>query len=448
MQIEENGIVYLFEQVEDYSLEYIKSKLGMLFDTFLQSGFLSVKNDFVRFSYVGIAANADNVICILPKYMSRKTTYGAPLINKGRTLIKILKQYDINTSYFGNRMEFYDQSSLSETSEIALADFLLKDYLSNGIWSYQNKYIAEDDANEILWDYTVERSQPVISRYPYYFDVFSQGNETLSNTVISRIHKWAISYVASRYSEVLDLEIIFDEIESTDIDELGDQEYLIEIINKELRITFNDRDITLLKSLKELLKSGTSASVQDYTLYGKNKFEHVWEDAVSFNFRNEYREFAGFISKPEWVDSGSGKITEKKTLRPDVIKWIKNDTRSVVLIIDAKYYLFDFNAINQKAENNPGVGDIVKQYFYELVLKRTTSNAEWLKYETSYRNILMYPGRERSAPAMTKIGAVSLENSAIGSPIHNFHLNPYIIFDNYIKQLPLADSTIETLTDI
>ena len=448
MQIEENGIVYLFEQVGDYNLEYIKSKLGMLFNAFLQSGFFSVKNDFVRFSYVGIAANADNVICILPKYMFRKTSFGETLINEGQTLIKILKQYDINTSYFGNRMEFYDQSSLSETSEIALADFLLKDYLSNGIWSYQNKYIAENDANEILWEYTVERSQPVISRYPYYFDIFSQGNETLSNTVISRIHKWAISYVASRYSEILDFEITFDEIESTDINELGDQEYLIEIINKELRITFNDRDITLLKSLKELLKIGTSASVQDYTLYGKNKFEHVWEDAVSFNFRNEYREFAGFISKPEWVDSGSGKITEKNTLRPDVIKWIKNGTRSVVLIIDAKYYLFDFNAINQKAENNPGVGDIVKQYFYELVLNRATSNAAWLKFQTSYRNILMFPGRERSAPAMTKIGTVSLENSAMEKPIYNFHLNTYIIFDNYIKRQSLPDFMIETLADL
>ncbi|TSD67628.1 LlaJI family restriction endonuclease [Inquilinus sp. KBS0705] len=448
MQIEENGIAYLFEQVEDYSLEYVKSKLGMLFNPFLQAGFLTVKNDLVKFNYVGIAANARNVICVLPKYMFRKTILEENLINEGRTLIKILKQYDINTSYFGNRMEFYDQSSSSETSEIAIADFLLKDYLSHGIWSYQNKYIAEDDSNEVLWEYTVERSQPVISKYPYYFNVFSQGNETLSNTVISRIHKWGISYVASRYCEILDLEITFDEIESTDIEELGDQEYLIEIINKELRITFNDRDITLLKSLKELLKIGTSTNVQDYTLYGKNKFEHVWEDAVSFNFRNEYREFAGFISKPEWVDSDFGKITEKNTLRPDVIKWIKNDTRSVVLIIDAKYYLFDFNTINQKAENNPGVGDLVKQYFYELVLNRATSNADWLKYKTSYRNILMFPGRNRSAPAMTKIGAVSLENSAIEKPIHNFHLNPYIIFDNYIKQQPLSDSMIETLADL
>jgi len=448
MQIEENGIIYLFEQVEDYSIDYIKLKLGMLFNAFLQSGFLSIKNDFVRFSYVGIAANANNVICVLPKYMFHKSPLEGTLINEGRTIVKILKQYDINTSYFGNRLEFYDQSSSSETSEIALADFLLKDYLSNGIWSYQNKYIAQDDGNEILWDYTVEKSQPVISKYPYYFDVFSQGNETISNTIISRIHKWAISYVAGRYSEILDLEITFDEIESTDIEELGDLEYLVEIINKELRITFNDRDISLLKSLKELMKIGTSSNVQDYTLYGKNKFEHVWEDAVSFNFRNEYRELAGFISKPEWVDLAFGKTTEKNTLRPDVIKWIRNDTTSVVLIIDAKYYLFDYNAINQKAENNPGVGDIVKQYFYELVLNRATSNADWLKYNTSYRNILMFPGRERSAPAMTNIGYVSLENSAIAKPIHNFHLNPYIIFDNYINQKPLSDSTIETLADL
>jgi hypothetical protein len=448
MYTADNGIEFFFEQVEEYALEVILARLGPLYNIFLQAGFCSVKNKLVKFSYVGIASNSSTVICILPKYMFREVTKKQDYRVEAGSLIKVLKQYNLNTSTFADRMEFYDDSTVSETNEVALADFLLLDYLNNGIWSYQNKYISADDTNEILWDYTVDQSIPVISKYPYYFEVFSQSNEKISNTIVSRIHQWGIQYSAYRYADILDLQINVDSLESINIEDLGDREFLIDMLSKELRVTFNDRDILLLKTLIELIRVGTTNNKQDYSLYGKNKFEHIWEDALSYNFKNEYKNFAKYISKPEWSDKGSGVITEKNTLRPDVIRWVKDSSRSVVLIIDAKYYLFEFNEIDKNAENNPGVGDIVKQYFYELVLNRPTSSAPWLEFNTTYVNILMYPGQNYKGRLMEHIGSVSLDNSVTNKPIYNFHLNPFIIFENYIKRTPFSDFQIAELADL
>ncbi|WP_462267772.1 LlaJI family restriction endonuclease [Mucilaginibacter sp.] len=445
MFIGENGILYLIEQVEDYEIDFLKIRLGNLFDVFLQSGFMYTNKNVVNFSYVGVASNANGVICVLPKYLHGLLNNSEAYSRESRKLVQILKQYELNISNANSQHGFYGSSTISETNEIALADFILNDYLRNGIWSYRNKYITTEESNEVLWDYTVDRSTPVISKYPYYFDIYSEAYEKVSNTIISKIHLWAVQYSSERYADLLDVDIFVEGYEAVLLDEVGEADYLIALLNNELRITFNDRNISLLKALTELIKMGSSSVNNDYSLYGKNKFEHIWEDAISYNFKNEYKKYSEHISKPIWRDAETGLITEKHTLAPDVIRWIKDETNSLVLIIDAKYYLFRFNTINIKAENNPGVSDIVKQYFYELVLNRPSSSAPWLKFETTFINILMYPGTDAEKSPIENIGSVSLDNSGIKKPILNFHINPHIIFENYIKRKPFSDPEIAQL---
>lgn len=70
------------------------------------------------------------------------------------------------------------------------------------------------------------------------------------------------------------------------------------------------------------------------------------------------------ISKPKWKHEESGKVhTALKTLIPDIIT-IKENNLS---IYDAKYYKIklDDSGVNKQ----PGVGDVTKQYLYELSYK-------------------------------------------------------------------------------
>lgn len=418
--------------------------MGNLYELFLEAGYLAVNNGRVRLSYVGIAANASNLICILPKYL-KGSIDADQFLPRARTLIKTLKSYQrtINIDIAGYNL--IDYSSNTVNSEISLADVVMNDYLQYGLWDSHITSVVNSPNNEILWDVTIEKSFPIITKQPYYFDLYSSRNEYLNDTIISKIHVWALNYCSSKYGELLDISIDLQDYEIPDLEGLGEKSYLLNVIEKELRITFGDRRILLLKALAELIATSGQYGEDVYTLYGKNKFEHVWENAVSFVFKNEYPMFKKFISSPVWADITQQIILEKRTVKPDVLRWVYDTVSSNLLIIDAKYYLFHFNDVNLTSTNNPGVSDVVKQYFYELILSRKNSGAGWLERETKYLNILIYPGLLNTAKTMEVIGSVSIENVAIAKPIINIYLNPDVLFSLYNEQRPFSDSMINEM---
>src|SRR5690606_36756191 len=70
------------------------------------------------------------------------------------------------------------------------------------------------------------------------------------------------------------------------------------------------------------------------------------------------------ISKPQWTHKQSNKKHEStKTLIPDIIV-IEDKSLS---IYDAKYYTIKLN--ENTLNNNPSVGDVSKQYMYELAFR-------------------------------------------------------------------------------
>lgn len=429
-----SNITYLFELVENYKLAEIKMKMGALFNVFLEEGFLSIRNSEVTFSYTGIAADSTTVICVLPKYLKGNLQTPEQFLSKARQLIKVLKAYQKNVSQDVLGHDLTDYSSASVNSEISLADFLLIDYLQNGLWDSSQKIIVNDAENEIIWDHTVEKSIPIIADNPYYFDLFSLKSEVVTETLIAQIHMWAVSYCTRKYAALLDIDSDFDSWSVSALEDLGERNYLLSAIEKELRVTFDDRRINLLKTLAELIDASGEYGEKVYTLYGKNKFEHVWETAIGYCFRNQYSEYKKFMSVPKWVNLDGSIVSEKRTLKPDVLKWIFKEEKSYLLIVDAKYYLFRFDDINQKADNNPGVGDVVKQYFYEFVLSRTTSSAEWLNRNTKYLNILVFPKPHVSGPTFEISGSVSLDNAVTKKTIVNVYVNPDIIFNKFIGE--------------
>lgn len=443
-----NNITFLFEQSESYSLTYVKKGLGELYEVFLESNYLALANsDAVKFSYTGIAANRVNLFCILPKYHRGQLKSEKEYVNQAQQLIKVLKVYQNNIDLDIPNSELINYSSHAPNSEISLADFILNDYLQNGLWSFIQKNIVNNSENEVLWEHTIENSFPVISKSPYYFDIYSNENLLLTNSIISKIHNWAINYCANKYSDLLDIYVDIGDQQLLFLEDIGEKSFLLDAIDKELRVTFNDRNITLLKALAELIRASGQYGENTYTLYGKNKFEHVWEAAVSFCLKNQYNSYKKHLSSPTWINNTGSIISEKHTIKPDVIRWINSEAKSTLLIIDAKYYLFRFHDINKKAENNPGVNDIIKQYFYEFVLSRDTSLAAWLKFDTQYLNILIFPAQKMSSDLLELIGVVSIDNVVTSKPIINVYVNPQKLFEGYVQQQPFSDAIINDFTN-
>lgn len=437
-----NDIIFLFEQVDSYSVTELRSGMGKLYDVFLESGYIFQSNGFMKFTYTGIAADANSVFCILPKYLKGNITSDAQYLDKAKELLKVLKAYQHKVDLSIEGADLINYSSDAPSSEISLADFILSDYLQHGIWSIVKKNVVLNTDNETLWEYTIDNSYPVISKYPYYFDIYSTENESINNTVISRIHEWAVSHCAFKYGDLLDIYTDLDQELVPALDDIGDKAFLLGVIERELRITFIEKDITLLKALSELISASNQYGEDNYTLYGQNKFEHVWEAAVGHCFKNQYYSLKKYLSAPVWQNHSGSILSEKHTVKPDVIRWIRRSEKSSMLTIDAKYYLYKFNDINNKAENNPGVGDIIKQYFYEFILKRAGSGAEWLNYDTEYINILAFPKCFTNNDSYSLQGSVSIDNSATDKPIVNMYLNADLLFRYFYQGRVFSDQLI------
>ena len=84
---------------------------------------------------------------------------------------------------------------------------------------------------------------------------------------------------------------------------------------------------------------------------------------------------------PQWLLRGytdvqlledNNEISMKKNrLTPDILRVVDLDGKKYILILDAKYYNIR-TLQNDRGElkiiNNPGIGDVTKQYFYQMAL--------------------------------------------------------------------------------
>ena len=181
-------------------------------------------------------------------------------------------------------------------------------------------------------------------------------------------------------------------------------------------------------------------SYQNFSLYGTNSFNLVWEKVCAENFgsvldkklyelplglsedyeASKNEKLISIIDKPQW-HKNNPYITDGKvdTLKPDLICiYPCDDTEYCFGIYDAKYYCIEFNEINgkYKVTGQPGVGDVTKQYLYQLAYDDFISKQGY-KY---VQNMFFCP-QESAEPdygyvdmkMLHNIGDKTLENIAV-----------------------------------
>ncbi|MEC3881921.1 LlaJI family restriction endonuclease [Parapedobacter sp. 10938] len=426
-----DNITFLFEQEVSYPVEEIEDLLGALYEEFLIQRFISIKQSVARFSYVGIASNHDRVICILPKHLHRQLREDAEYVTQARLLINILKTYErrIHTSI--DSVDFFSSSKTSDnTNEIAIADFLLKDFVQYGIWVMDQHTVTSGGKGEVLWDHTIERTEPLINKAPIYYDTHHLHSEVVADSLVSQIHRWAVAYSMHRYGLLLDFDLSLPPEFNLWVTDFGANEFLLATLEGQLRVTYADRELRLLRALMELIQITNDYTNDEFSIYGHNSFEHVWEDAIGFCFGNEYKHYEQYLSKPIWENDRLK--AERHTLRPDVLRWLPHPIKPILLIIDAKYYLIKFDE-EEGLTNNPGVGDIVKQYFYEFILYRTGIRAPWADMEAACLNVLVFPMLTQSEDLFHYNGTVCLPSRVTDRPIINMAINPALLFTRYCE---------------
>ncbi|AAP07927.1 MULTISPECIES: LlaJI family restriction endonuclease [Bacillus] len=372
---------YLFEG-KRYSTIYIEEHIDKEFVEKLKANRIcrEEKNQLI-FCFVGLIVYKNKYLFVFPKYIDYATE-DEILSKKMKLICQLLNKYGIFNSTYDNTDFLINNIEDKFISTFAISRFLLEDYLRNGYYSKKITDVGINEDGEIIWEKTVSEINPYyVKGVPYYLDTFNTRQLDDETNIIIHIHKWAISYCTEAFAYLQGIDNLDFERMNVDLAEIGEVEYLVNVLERELQITFLDEKMILLKALIALIKKRTHSKLTELDIYGTREFEYIWEKVCGYVFDNEISQYENFLEKPKWTDFNAMQLITKKTFRPDIIKTYI-DIQRYFLILDAKYYNIRFKEGDLKG--NPGVNDIAKQLLYEQALSAYTKGS-------ITRNMFLFP---------------------------------------------------------
>lgn len=337
---------------------------------------------FYVFTYVGILTIGNRVLKCYPKYVK-----DTELHEKMKQVLNVLRKYNSREQIVAL---FNGEEENTSFNLLAIMLYLLEEYAENGVYTNELLTIEDNGSGEILWDNTINETYAVIrNSRPVYVDLKTINIDDDEQDFFRRLH----CCIVTKCSQILEqagLDKLFDlglvDVSEAEIDDFGDEEYILYRIQRELDIQFNDRKKMLLKTMytyishRKAFETGLGIS-----MFGTNSFNLVWERVCANVFDNklnvklnelkqipnsdyfdaERKTLIEVIEKPKWRYKETDNLVEQsKTLTPDLISIYPYKDSYCFAILDAKYYLIKLT--KHSIEGNPGVGDVTKQYLYQL----------------------------------------------------------------------------------
>lgn len=226
-------------------------------------------------------------------------------------------------------------------------------------------------------------------------------------------------------------------------------------IDKELHVQFNTRKQLLLRTMRAYIdEKKTSAESDNFSMYGTNSFNMVWEEVCKKVLNNrlntklgelpvelegEYidrrdKELIDLIDKPQW-----NSISAKLTLRPDILSIEKDgdEGKLYFVISDAKYYNVQFKN-DEYPMGLPGIDSITKQYLYEMA---------YLKFIDTHhinvvKNYFLLPTAEEKTVNKRFVSLGILSNLKL-QDIQVRLLPAEKMFENYVNNTKMKISELE-----
>ena len=339
------------------------------------------------FDFVGVVMVEEYVFKCYPKYISSTTEP----INQLKKVLKAIKKYNDKEQLV---YLFNGEDENKIFNRLAVSLHLLEDYFQYGVYTNQHEVIETNGEGEILWDRTINETFAMMqNNRPYYVELQTQKTIDDEMDYVRRLHECVLSKCTKELKDTGILEL-FDiaevELTSVELDDFGDIDYIKYRLEREIQTQFITRKQTLLKTIYTYVVN-EKANQEDlnFSLYGTNSFNLVWENVCAENFGNvldkklselplgvnedykakKSKKLIDIIDKPVWYKNHPEIADENvETLRPDLVCIYPVNEEYCFGIYDAKYYCIDFKQLKNgyKVTGNPGVGDVTKQYLYQL----------------------------------------------------------------------------------
>ena len=394
-------IIY-FKELKRYDKEKIEKHFEKKSYTALlelkSEGYLKRdKNGYLYFDYTGIIYIQDQITAILPKITTESDMHFREKCEEHLKLtVDLLKMEQKILTDNILKIEGIPDSNFSPDSRIPLMDFFFRDYTEYGIYENENEQHIINGRGEVNWELTVEEGEAFLNRgKPVYLNLYTRYGKLDEDDYIMELHKLILNECIKTAGQ-LTVQKILGILDIPDMSfhisdaRLGNLEYKLQMIKREMRIQFNERKLRLLKAMKLYLTRKTIEGANEVALWGTANFWMIWENACAWVFKNEYEKGNHYYEKVErntigrWMEAGK----KSKPMRPDIV--IKNN--NILYIADAKYYVEEWFC------EKLGVQDIAKQFMYEKSLEEMISEGG------KTVNIFLVPGREEKYISSVSMG--------------------------------------------
>ena len=341
------------------------------------------------FTYVGIITCGSRIIKVYPKYLLTEQDH----LESMKQVLKVLERYSRSEEQIIN--VFNGDGENRSFNMLAVILYLLNDYYEYGIYTNSEDIIEVNGDGDILWGKTIDESFALLQdNKPYYMELYTGRTVDDDMDYFKRLHECILTDCSEQlHTAQLDSLFDIDQIILSEekLNDFGDTDYILERLQKELNIQFNTRRQILLKTLyayvaqnKRLLENNDGIS-----MFGTTAYHAVWENVCAEVFDNKLKTSLGklnmsvplskeytpsdmlieIIEKPVWKGSDTEEKKASDTLIPDLISIPKIGNEDYFLIFDAKYYNLRLEK-GKTLGGNPGVGDVTKQYLYQLAYKK------------------------------------------------------------------------------
>lgn len=341
------------------------------------------------FTYVGIITCGSRIIKVYPKYLLTEQDH----LESMKQVLKVLERYSRSEEQIIN--VFNGDGENRSFNMLAVILYLLNDYYEYGIYTNSEDIIEVNGDGDILWGKTIDESFALLQdNKPYYMELYTGRTVDDDMDYFKRLHECILTDCSEQlHTAQLDSLFDIDQIILSEekLDDFGDTDYILERLQKELNIQFNTRRQILLKTLyayvaqnRRLLENNDGIS-----MFGTTAYHAVWENVCAEVFDNKLKTSLGklnmsvplskeytpsdmlieIIEKPVWKGPDTEEKKASETLIPDLISIPKIGNEDYFLIFDAKYYNLRLEK-GKTLGGNPGVGDVTKQYLYQLAYKK------------------------------------------------------------------------------
>ena len=365
-----------FKELKAYKKEKLLRLLNKeTFDNLLKYDFIKKEDYNYIFNYVGVIIVDEFVINCYPKYIPNEENIESDF----KEILRVIKKYKHLNEDFEYENETLDEISYNRLSMML---FFLEDYYENGVYTNIQNILEINGNGEIDWDRTINYTDPIIdAEKPFYVELQTKYKINNLFDYFRLLHEYIITE-CSKNLEKAGLLDLFDltpvEISDKNLDDFG--ENVLELIEKEINVEFNSHKQKLLKTMHSFINEENSFTNEtSMTIFGTQTYHVIWEEICSDIFSNKIKNIKSHIKKPKWYHKYKTHKTE--TFKPDIVTWIED----TFVILDAKYYNLTFN--EEELSGNPGLGDITKQYLYQLALEDFRTK----KGFTDVKNALLFP---------------------------------------------------------